>query len=257
MGRVGVPEALERRTRSGSGPRRRDGCAVGAKPAAGSRRTLPAAGDGPRVVVVVGPGKGESTPEDLRRAAGAGVRQAGRMAEEDPLGGGRLGRGLDAKQRRRRRSTARQLPLCLPHSAAERLRGGVRDRAITVVDPGGAPERRRWARLDAGPCGRHGPRVGQHCRPNLLYPESFAAQAASTGQDGTRGGRDLDEKALPGTGTAACSRSAAGRPAAAVGPVELSAARREGPSGAGRQGDHVRHRRAEPQAGRRHVHDEV
>ncbi|MGH3339576.1 MAG: M17 family peptidase N-terminal domain-containing protein, partial [Propionibacteriaceae bacterium] len=51
---------------------------LGAKPDSDSKRTLPAAGGGPRIVVV---GLGSERPnEDLRRAAGAGVRHAASLA---------------------------------------------------------------------------------------------------------------------------------------------------------------------------------
>jgi leucyl aminopeptidase len=55
--------------------------AVGARASAGVTRTLPAAGDGPRIIVV-GLGDGETTAEDLRLAAGSGVAQASALAGE-------------------------------------------------------------------------------------------------------------------------------------------------------------------------------
>ncbi len=56
---------------------------LGAKPNADSKRTLPAAGSGPRIVVV---GLGSEHPnEDLRRAAGSGVRHAASLAENGSL----------------------------------------------------------------------------------------------------------------------------------------------------------------------------
>jgi leucyl aminopeptidase len=56
---------------------------LGAKAEADSKRTLPAAGGGPRIVVV---GLGSERPnEDLRRAAGAGVRQAASLAQNAGL----------------------------------------------------------------------------------------------------------------------------------------------------------------------------
>jgi len=58
--------------------------ALGAKPKLGHQRTLPAAGGGPRIVVV-GMDVDEPTPEDLRRAAGEGVRHAASLAEAGPL----------------------------------------------------------------------------------------------------------------------------------------------------------------------------
>ena len=53
---------------------------LGAKASADSKRTLPAAGDGPRIVVV-GLDSEQPNAEDLRRAAGAGVRHAASLAE--------------------------------------------------------------------------------------------------------------------------------------------------------------------------------
>jgi leucyl aminopeptidase len=58
--------------------------ALGAQPKLGDQRTLPAAGGGPRIVVV-GMDADEPTPEDLRRAAGEGVRHAAGLAEAGPL----------------------------------------------------------------------------------------------------------------------------------------------------------------------------
>ena len=58
---------------------------LGAKQAADSKRTLPAAGDGPRIVVVGLGSSEEPSAEDLRRAAGTGVRHAASLAEADKL----------------------------------------------------------------------------------------------------------------------------------------------------------------------------
>ena len=62
---------------------------LGAKAAADSKRTLPAAGDGPRIVVV-GLDSEQPNAEDLRRAAGAGVRHAASLAEIGSSVGRRL-----------------------------------------------------------------------------------------------------------------------------------------------------------------------
>ena len=56
---------------------------LGAKPNADSKRTLPAAGSGPRIVVV-GLGS-EQSNEALRRAAGSGVRHAASLADNGSL----------------------------------------------------------------------------------------------------------------------------------------------------------------------------
>jgi leucyl aminopeptidase len=58
--------------------------AVGARASAGVLWTLPAAGEGPRIIVV-GLAAGEITPEDLRLAAGSGVSQASALAGEGSL----------------------------------------------------------------------------------------------------------------------------------------------------------------------------
>ena len=58
--------------------------ALGAKPGDDHFVTLPAAGDGPRIVVV-GLESAEPSAEDLRRSAGAGVRHAGTSAGSSQL----------------------------------------------------------------------------------------------------------------------------------------------------------------------------
>jgi leucyl aminopeptidase len=80
-----VPDAVERAFVKRYGTSVAEMAAVvGAKASEGHTRTLPAAGDGPRIVVV-GLGSDEPAPEDLRRAAGIGVRQAGKLAENGHL----------------------------------------------------------------------------------------------------------------------------------------------------------------------------
>src|SRR5215217_2091747 len=84
-GSVGVPKDVEqaytKRFGSGVGDLT---LSIGAKPEVGSRRTLPALGNGPRLVVV-GIGKGEPGMDELRQAAGNGIRAAGELSEEAPL----------------------------------------------------------------------------------------------------------------------------------------------------------------------------
>src|SRR5215217_6344094 len=84
-GSVGVPKDVEqaytKRFGSGVGDLT---LSIGAKPDVGSRRTLPAVRNGPRLVVV-GIGKGEPSMDELRQAAGNGVRAAGELSEEAPL----------------------------------------------------------------------------------------------------------------------------------------------------------------------------
>ena len=125
--------------------------------------------------------------------------------------------------------------------------------------PCGQHPRQRGGRRcpDAGPRRRPGPRVGQHAgQPALSGVVRRPGRRTGQGLGGIgRGAR------REGVDPRRIRRPARGRrrigPAAAAGPVQLRPARRQGASGTGRQGHHVRHRRAEPQARRRHVHDEV
>ena len=150
---------------------------VGAKPAAGSRRTLPAAGDGPRVVVVgMGPAV-DPTPEDLRRAAGAGVRQAASMASGPTSVAVALGTSSCGRSERRRRGcAARQLPVHSgQHRGARRPDRSSRSpwstrAAHEAVEVVGAAQTLARAVVQA--------RDWVNTPANLLYPESFAAQAA-------------------------------------------------------------------------------
>ena len=84
---------------------------VGAKSEAGHTRTLPAVGGWP-VVVVVGLGTETPTPEDLRQAAGAGVKQAAKHSDGNAsiAGRPRRRRARDGAGGGRGR-LARQLPL--------------------------------------------------------------------------------------------------------------------------------------------------
>ena len=80
-----VPDAVERAFAKQYGTSVAEmATVVGAKATEGHTRTLPAAGGGPRIVVV-GLGDDEPKPEDLRRAAGVGVRQAAKLAENGHL----------------------------------------------------------------------------------------------------------------------------------------------------------------------------
>ena len=114
---------------------------LGAKANADSKRTLPAAGGGPRVVVV-GLGS-EQSNEDLRRAAGAGVRHAASVAENGSvsvavsLGSGTIG------------------AITVIHSTDVKgadIAAKIVAQAVVTV--------REWVNTPA----------------NLLYPESFAEQ---------------------------------------------------------------------------------
>jgi leucyl aminopeptidase len=78
----GLPDGVDKdfRKRYGTGVAEMAD-SLGAKHAAGSRRTLPAADGGPRLMVI-GLGDGEPDTEDLRRAAGSAARDAASLAKE-------------------------------------------------------------------------------------------------------------------------------------------------------------------------------
>ena len=79
-GVVGAPSTLDREYSKRLGqPISALAASVGIKTTGGHTRTLPAVGGWP-VVIVVGLGDGVPTPEDLRQAAGAGVRQAAKQS---------------------------------------------------------------------------------------------------------------------------------------------------------------------------------
>ena len=190
-----VPEAVERAFAKKYGTSVAEMAAVvGAKATEGHTRTLPAAGDGPRILVV-GLGGDEPSPEDLRRAAGVGVRQAGKMAENGHLS---VAVSLGSTEPEQAQAVAEGALLgsysYAPISANADERHGVS--AVTVVHGTGGKlgalasdaqivaqavaVAREWVNIPA----------------NLLYPESFADQVRQLVQD-TRVGIDvLDEAAL-------------------------------------------------------------
>jgi leucyl aminopeptidase len=145
---------------------------LGAKPNPDSKRTLPAAGGGPRIVVV---GLGSEHPnEDLRRAAGSGVRHAASLAENGSLS---VAVSLGTAGSEQLAAVAEGALLGsydYEPISAEPATGSTVD-AITVIHPSddkGADVRaaqivaqavvtvREWVNTPA----------------NLLYPESFAEQ---------------------------------------------------------------------------------
>jgi leucyl aminopeptidase len=167
---------------------------LGAKASADSRRTLPSAGGGPRIVVV-GVGNDAPNAEDLRRAAGAGVRHASSLAEGDRLSVAvSLGTG-DSDQLAAVAEGALLGSYQYEPISAEPPKTG-RIEAITVVHRGDGKDdafaaaakivvqavitAREWVNLPA----------------NLLYPESFADQVRNL-VSGSRIAIDvLDETAL-------------------------------------------------------------
>jgi leucyl aminopeptidase len=146
---------------------------LGAKAEADSKRTLPAAGGGPRIVVV---GLGSERPnEDLRRAAGAGVRQAASLAQN---AGFSIAVSLGTASSEQLTAVAEGALLGsydYEPISAEPARGGAVE-AITVVQQsdGKGADITAAAKIVAQAVVTV--RDWVNAPANLLYPESFAEQ---------------------------------------------------------------------------------
>jgi leucyl aminopeptidase len=146
---------------------------LGAKAGADTKRTLPAAGRGPRIVVV-GLGS-EQRNEDLRRAAGAGVRHAASLAEN---GGLSVAVSLGTAGSEQLAAVAEGALLGSYNYepiSAEPAKGGAVD-TITVIQPDDG----KGADIAAAKIVAQAVvtvRDWVNTPANLLYPESFAEQA--------------------------------------------------------------------------------
>jgi leucyl aminopeptidase len=146
---------------------------LGAKADADSKRTLPAAGGGPRIVVV---GLGSDRQgEDLRRAAGAGVRQAASLAQNAGLS---VAVSLGTANSEQLTAVAEGALLGsydYEPISAEPAKGGTVE-AITVVQQsdGKAADITAAAKIVAQAVVTV--RDWVNTPANLLYPESFAEQ---------------------------------------------------------------------------------
>ncbi len=170
---------------------------VGAKTGADHSRTLPAAGDGPRVLVV-GLGDGEPTLEDLRRAAGAGVRSAAAQTESGAVSVA-VSFGADEPETLTAMAEGALLGSYrfAPVSGKESEAHGVD--AITLIVGSGVPGAAttallKRARVVAQAVSAARDWVNQP--PNLLYPDSFAEEVRGVVKSGPLDFEVLDEKAL-------------------------------------------------------------
>ncbi|MFP5282732.1 MAG: leucyl aminopeptidase, partial [Actinomycetes bacterium] len=167
-----------------------------AKPAAGTIRTLPITAEGQRVLVV-GLGGGAPTPEDLRKAAGAGVRESVALAGDTPVS---VTVALGADEPETALAVAEGALLGSYRYAGVSSRtpdtGGVD--AVTVLVPGdlvktaGSVIGQARAVAQAVLIAREWVNVP----PNLLYPESFTEEVRGLARDGRLSLEVLDEKAL-------------------------------------------------------------
>src|SRR5215211_1965029 len=166
---------------------------LGAKAEADSKRTLPAAGGGPRIVVV---GLGSERPnEDLRRAAGAGVRQAASLAQNAGIS---VAVSLGTASSEQLTAVAEGALLgCYDYEpiSAEPAKGGAVE-AITVVQQsdGKGADITAAAKIVAQAVVTV--RDWVNTPANLLYPESFAEQVRNLVLGSNIAIDVLDENAL-------------------------------------------------------------
>jgi leucyl aminopeptidase len=167
---------------------------LGAKANADSKRTLPAAGDGPRIVVV-GLESEEPSAEDLRRAAGAGVRHAASLSQTSGLSvavslGVASSEQLAAVAEGALLGSYNYEPI-----SAEPAKGGTVE-AITVINSGDVKDTDTAASAKTVAQAVVTVRELVNIPGNLLYPESFAEQVRNL-VNGSKISVDvLDETAL-------------------------------------------------------------
>ncbi len=173
---------------------------VGAKPTAGSTRTLPAAAeDGPRLLVV-GLGDDEPGAEELRRAAGTASRYASSLAGDGGALAVAVGFGtttvdeLEAVAEGALLGTYRYAPISgssasvpaplasvvVLHAGPTRTAGGADVTTVAPTVAAAVLTAREWVNIP----------------PNLLYPESFADAAKALVKDAKVNVDVLDTAAL-------------------------------------------------------------
>jgi leucyl aminopeptidase len=167
---------------------------LGAKSSADTERTLPAAGDVPRIVVA-GLGSDQPTTEDLRRAAGAGVRHAASLADGDNL---TVAVSLGSADSDQLAAVAEGGLLgsyqYQPISTAPDNRGRIE--AITVVHANAAKDTAITSAAEIVAQAVVTVREWVNIPANLLYPESFAEEVRTLVRDSKVAVDVLDETAL-------------------------------------------------------------
>ena len=197
-GAIGAPDSIEAAygKQFGSGVAEL-ALSLGAKPKTGNRRTLPAAGSGPRLIVVGV--NGEPTPDLLRQAAGAGLRQAAGLAEQAKLSVAvSLGGGPEVVRAVAEGALLGSYSYAPISGSSNGSTGGGID-GIAVIDPGGSRgdlAARAQTMANAVATARDWVNVP----PNLLYPASFADQVRALVKESPVTIEVLDEKALTRAG---------------------------------------------------------
>jgi leucyl aminopeptidase len=167
---------------------------IGAKASADSKRTLPSAGDSPRIVVV-GLDSEQPNAEDLRRAAGAGVRHAASLAESGSLS---VAVSLGTASHEELAAVAEGALLGsydYEPISAEPATGGTVG-AITVLHPSEVKAADAVMTTQIVAQAVVTAREFVNIPANLLYPESFAEQARNLVRDSKIIIDVLDESAL-------------------------------------------------------------
>jgi len=160
--------------------------ALGAGHAAGTSTALPAAAQDQPRLLVVGLGEGEPTPEDLRRAAGSGVREAAGLAGEGAAlsvavafgttvveelqavaEGALLGTYSYAPITSAARRPAPVAAVAVVHTGTTRTEDGAEVAVSAPAVAAAVLTAREWVNIP----------------PNLLYPESFAAEVKALVKD--------------------------------------------------------------------------
>ncbi len=166
---------------------------LGAKSAAGKTRTLPPAGNGPRILVV-GIGAAQPTPEDLRRAAGAGLRHAAGLADGEPLS---VAVSFGADEPETVQAVAEGALLGLYEYAPVTGREPKpRTVGLITVLSATKPDADLVGRIEVLCRAVLTTRDWVNTPPNLLYPESFADQAKALVRDTKIAVEVLDDAAL-------------------------------------------------------------
>ena len=149
---------------------------VGAKQGADSKRTLPAPGEGPRIVVV-GLGSEQPNAEDLRRAAGAGVRHAASLADDTLTVAVSLGTEDSAQLTAVAEGALLGSYRYEPISAGPAKGGKIA--TITVIHAGDVKSAAIVSGAETVVQAVVTAREWVNVPANLLYPESFAEQVRS------------------------------------------------------------------------------
>jgi leucyl aminopeptidase len=167
---------------------------LGAKATADSKRTLPAAGDGPRIVVV-GLDSEQPNAEDLRHAAGAGVRHAATLRETGSLSVAVSLGTANPEQLAAAGEGALLGSYTYEPISAEPAKGGTVD-AITVIhaSDGKAADLATATQIVAQAV--VSVRELVNIPANLLHPESFAEQVRNLARGSKIIIEVLDETAL-------------------------------------------------------------